>query len=139
MKMFLKMTVLVCGFGLLSGCATILGGGSTQQINVEAVDAQTNKTLDGAVCQIKDGKGMTYSIEGNPGATEVTRGQGALAVTCHKKGYKQSKVAAGNSFNAWMLGDVLFWPGAIVDGIDGSAEKYPSHLTVIMQPLHMKS
>ncbi len=128
----IKLAILALSISILSGCATIAGGGSSQEINVQAVDAKDHKPIQGVVCDVTDGKDVTYPVIGNPGKVEVTRGHGALTVSCHKHGYKQGKVAAGDSFNAWMLADVIFWPGAIVDAVDGAAEKYPSHISVLM-------
>jgi len=130
-----KSLILLLPALLLSSCATIVGGGSTQVIHVQALDSTNNQVIPNTACAITDGKGMTYALTSNPGTITVTRGHGALQVTCQKTGFKESKVASGDSFNAWTLGDILFWPGAIVDVVNGSAEKYPTHLTVLMDPI----
>lgn len=117
---------------LLSGCATIMNGGSTQKINVQAVDETTHQLIPDAVCTVRDGQGTSYPVMGNPGIVTVTRGKGALTVSCTSKTHRQSKIAAGDSFNAWTLGNIIFWPGIVVDAVSGAALKYPTHLSVIM-------
>ncbi len=130
-----KSFVLLLPALLLSSCATIAGGGTTQVIHVQALNSTNNQVIPDTACSITDGKGIVYALNTNPGTVTVTRGHGALQITCQKSGFKESKVASGDSFNAWTLGDILFWPGAIVDVVNGSAEKYPSHLTVLMDPI----
>jgi uncharacterized protein YceK len=126
-KIFL---VLVCT-GLLSGCATIISGGS-QTINVQALDSNTHNLLPNTSCLVTDGRGNNYTVMGNPGTVVVPTGYGAINVNCTKLGYTQTQVGRGQSFNAWVIADVLFWPGAIVDAATGAAVKYPSHITVLM-------
>ena len=45
----------------------------------------------------------------------VDKGKGSLDVRCRRSGYAQSQVGVGQSFNAWTIVNVLFWPGALVD------------------------
>jgi hypothetical protein len=128
-----KISTLLLSLSLLlSGCATIMNGGSTQKVNVQAVDDATHQLIPGAVCTVVDGQSNSYPVMTNPGVVTLTRGKGALTVSCNKEGYRQSKIAAGDSFNAWALGNIIFWPGIIVDAVSGAALKYPSHLSVIM-------
>lgn len=131
--MKLRNTFLVLGFSLLTGCATIMSGG-TQNVGVKAVDATTNRPVPNVVCQAHDSKGMSYTVNGNPGTTLVTRGQGVLRIDCHGQGYAPSEVSLRDGFNAWTLGNIIFWPGIIVDAVSGAAEKYPSDVTVMMTP-----
>lgn len=120
----------------LSGCATIMNGGTTQAINVQAIDSETNLPISGAVCHVSTTKDQMAYVNGNPGVATVTRGGGALTVACAKKGYMQTRTASGNSFDAWTIGNVIFWPGFIVDAVSGAAVKYPSHITVVMTRNH---
>ncbi|MCP4476019.1 MAG: hypothetical protein GY821_15960 [Gammaproteobacteria bacterium] len=116
----------------LYGCATIVSG-TSQPINVQAISADSHQTVPGAVCTLKDKKGRVYSIPTNPGSVTVAREYGGLQAHCVAKNYQQKSVGVGNSFNAWTLVDVLFWPGIIVDAATGAVEKYPSHITVLME------
>ena len=115
----------------LSGCATMMSG-STQTINVQAIDSQTHHVIPGATCSLFDGEGRAYPVTGNPGSIIATRGKGSLQVKCRARGYQQSQTGVGQSFNAWIIANVLFWPGIIVDACTGATQKYPSHITVLM-------
>ncbi len=117
---------------VLSGCATMFSG-TTQTIHVQAINSATHNAVSGAQCTIDDGKGRHYIVSGNPGSVIVTRGRGALQVHCRAPGYNQKAVGAGQSFNAWTVADVLFWPGALVDAMSGAITKYPNYITVLMQ------
>ncbi len=123
-----SLTAIALG---LSGCATIMSG-STQAINVQAIDSQTHQVIPGATCTLFDGEGRAYPVTGNPGAIVATRGKGSLQVKCRARGYHQSQTGVGQSFNAWIIANVLFWPGIIVDACTGATQKYPSHITVLM-------
>ncbi len=117
----------------LSGCATMFSG-TTQTIHIQAIDANTQQIVPDAACTVSDNKGHVYYTASNPGNVIVEKSQGPLSLRCTAKGYKQSKVASGESFNAWTVADVLFWPGAIVDAASGAYSKYPSYFTALMQP-----
>ncbi|MBA2654150.1 MAG: hypothetical protein H0U71_03665 [Gammaproteobacteria bacterium] len=133
---------LILGLSLLplfiSGCATIVSG-TTQPIHLQAIDYQTHEIIPGAVCTLTDSKGRTYGFNSNPGTVVVTKGQGALVACCQKPGYFQKQVGIGQSFNAWTIANViLFWPGVFVDAYSGAMQKYPSHITVLMDRAYRK-
>ena len=128
----ITMAGAVVAATVLSGCATIISG-TTQTINVQAIDSKTNQIIPGATCSITDDKGRIYVISSNPGSVIVTKGQGSLNLKCEKAGYRQTQVGVGENFNAWTVANVLFWPGALVDAATGAIQKYPSHLTAIME------
>src|SRR5258708_2131619 len=130
---FLSFSVLISASLILPGCATVMSG-TTQNISVQAINKQDNQLIPGTVCTIADGKGRVYAVNSNPGTVMVTKGQGKLDVQCHKPGYHQTQVGIGQNFNAWTVADVMFWPGALVDAATGAIQKYPSHITVLMQP-----
>ena len=115
----------------LTGCATIISGAS-QDIHVQAVDADSHKQIPTAKCVITDAKNVNYPVESNPGVVSIPRVYGDLKVQCNAPKYWQQSVGGGSSFNAWTLLDVLFWPSAIVDVSTGAAKNYPSHITVLM-------
>ncbi|MCD6047347.1 MAG: hypothetical protein K0S08_994 [Gammaproteobacteria bacterium] len=125
------MLGLSAGMLLLAGCATMISG-SSQQVNVQAIDADTHNQISGAKCVITDSKGVSYPVDGNPGVVTLPRVYGDITVDCHASNYWQKSVGGGESFNAWTLLDVLFWPSAIVDVSTGAAKNYPSHITVLM-------
>lgn len=127
-----KAPLVLIAFAILSGCATIFTG-TTQTIEVQAVDKNTNEPVAGVSCIIRDGEGLTHKVNGNPGSFLIKKGSGALVPTCKKEGYEQASYGVGEDFNnvAWV--NVLFWPGFLVDIATGAIEEYPSHMTIIME------
>lgn len=130
MKKIINLVLLLA----LTSCATVFSG-TTQSINIKAVDARTNEPLSDCFCAITDGQGVNYHVSGNPGIAIVNRGNGVLNVNCKKAGFKQTNVGVGDSFNAVTLVNILFWPGAIVDFASGAYKKYPSHYLVMMEKI----
>lgn len=131
MKKIILLGSALAAASLLSGCATIVSG-SDQTVSVQAVDQQSHKPIKGASCALRTMNGMSYVVHGNPGATTLLRDSGSLTLKCEAPAYYQKSIATGTSFNAWTLGNVIFWPGAIVDVATGAYKKYPSHITVVM-------
>jgi hypothetical protein len=121
-----------------TGCATIMSG-SSQTVSVQVLSQSTHQIIPGAKCSLTDAKGVTYVMNDNPGSVYVAKVYGNLSVACTAKGYFQAHVATGSSFNAWTLGNIIFWPGAIIDVATGAAEKYPSHITVLMSKHPVKN
>ncbi len=130
-------TILPVAVITLSGCATVFTG-TTQNIHVQAVDGNTHNLIFGARCTVIDGQGSELMVGSNPGSVVVTKGKGALNVRCVRPGYVQKQVGVGQSFNAWTIVNVLFWPGVLVDAVTGAIQQYPSHITVVMEPAHRK-
>lgn len=121
----------------IAGCATVFTG-TTQRVHVQAVDSQSHNLVAGARCTVIDGQGAEIPVDHNPGSVVLTKGKGALNVRCAKPGYVQKQVGIGQSFNAWTIVNVLFWPGILVDAATGAIQKYPSHITVLMESAHRK-
>ena len=122
-------TTMAMGLG---ACATIISG-TSQEIHVRAIDKNTQQEITFAKCSLTNSKNVVYPVYGNPGSVSVAKEYGGLKVNCLAKGYRQTDVGAGESFNAWTLVDIIFWPSFFVDAATGAAKKYPSHLTVLMQ------
>gem|GEM_PF-860215 len=137
MNIFVKIIKLIgllfvgLSFLILTSCATIVSG-TSQVVHVQVVDSKTHKLIHGAKCNITDPKGVIYLVNTNPGSVSIPKVYGNLTINCKATGYYQQQIGLGSSFNAWTLGDILFWPGAIVDMATGAAKKYPSHITVLM-------
>ncbi len=115
-----------------TGCATLFSG-TTQNINVQAIDSETNTPLEGVFCTLTDGKGMKYKVPTNQGEVTVQKGKDILKPECKKEGYVQSSAGVGESFDKIGLVNILFWPGFIVDGVSGAMHEYPSHVVVTME------
>ena len=131
MSTIFKFSVIFSLLLILTACATILSG-TSQTVNVQAVDEKDNSILSDVHCIVTDGKAVAYPVTGNPGSIAATRGNGTLQVNCKKDGYNQTNIGTGSSFNAITIANVLFWPGFIIDGLSGSYAKYPSHIVVQM-------
>jgi len=127
--LFLSMAMLS-----VQSCSTVFSG-TTQSINIQALDSANNQPLEGCTCVVYDSSGGQYVVNGNPGVVSVKRGHDALQVTCKKEGYKQLNTAVGDSFNGTTLVNILFWPGFIVDAATGAMKKYPSHYSVSMEKI----
>lgn len=129
--MFKKLSIITTSL-LMTGCATVFSG-TSQTINVQAVDESNNQIIPNTICTITDGKGGVYTISSNPGSTVINKGRGSLETRCRAKGYRQKQVGVGQDFNAWTVANVIFWPGLLVDAATGAIQKYPSHITVLME------
>jgi hypothetical protein len=137
-KMIMGAKALVPVFVvMLAGCATVFTG-TTQRIDVQAIDTVNHQVIPGASCTVTDGQGAELAVGGNPGSVIVSKGKGALNVRCSRPGYVQKQVGVGQSFNGWTVVNVLFWPGVLVDAATGAITKYPSHITVLMEPARGK-
>ncbi len=133
LKGIVAITIFSC---LITGCATVVSG-TTQPIHLQAIDSKTHEIIPGAMCTLTDSNGRTYVYNSNPGMVIVNKGQGALTAKCNRSGYRQKEVGVGQSFNAWTIANViLFWPGVFVDALSGAMQKYPSHITVLMEPCY---
>jgi len=117
---------------LLCSCATIMSG-TTQVIHVQAINKNNHELIPYAKCTLTNTKGVSYPLYGNPSSVNIAREYGGLQTVCVAKGYKQTGVGTGESFNAWTLVDILFWPSFFVDAATGAAKKYPSYITVLME------
>ncbi len=135
-RLYKIISCLIIFSSCIAGCATIVSG-TTQAINLQAIDIRTREVIPGAMCTLTDGKNNTYIFNSNPGTVIITKGQGALVAHCERRGYIQKQVGIGQSFNAWTIANViLFWPGVFVDAMTGAMQKYPSHITVLMEPIY---
>ncbi|MDF2965728.1 MAG: putative lipoprotein [Rickettsiaceae bacterium] len=128
----IKLLPILATLVLAQGCGTVFSG-TSQTINIKAVDAKDNSLLESCKCSVMDGSGGTYIVPANPGSVIVSRANGPVQVTCKKDGYRQLNTAVGDSFNATTLVNVLFWPGFIVDAMSGAYKKFPSHYVVAME------
>lgn len=119
MKNSIRLILIPCSLTLaLSGCATIMSG-SSQTVHVQVVDENTHNVIKDAKCTVTNARGVEYPIDKNPGTVQLPKVYGNLEVKCHAKDYYQHSIGVGSSFNAWTLGNIIFWPGLIVDAATG--------------------
>lgn len=128
----LKRVIAFLTVFALSGCATVFTG-STNNVQLRVVDADTNELINGVKCSITDNDGMVYLLSSNPGSIIATKGKGTLRVDCKKTGYAQQNMGISQTINGVTFINVLFWPGFIVDAVTGSIHKYPANATIQMK------
>ncbi len=107
---------------LLSGCASIIKGGSQ--------DISISSSPSGATFQVKDNKSQLSAINGTtPGTVTLKKGTGyfssaSYTVTVSKEGYHPHVVTLSGSVNGWYLGGNLIFGGLIgylvVDPLTGA-------------------
>src|SRR3990167_9648146 len=131
MSNLLKILFIFCCFSLFTGCATIVSGGTSQTIQINTIDAESKAPICGAKCIVSNAGGCAYTYT-NPGFISVARGKGPLMVSCNKAGYLPANVSASDSFNPWVIGNIFFWPGIIVDAFSCAYSTYPNSMIIQM-------
>ena len=109
---------------VVAGCATIAGGGPTQEITVNSNPPEANIFV-GKVDSEGNVTGLTATGVKTPGIVSLSK-TGKWAVVLKKEGYKDSQVAPGTIVNPWFFGNILIG-GLIGSGVDsstGSINKY---------------
>jgi hypothetical protein len=130
MKRKIISLALLIGLG---ACATMFDG-STQNINVSAINVATNKPLKGASCTVSDEVGAIYMVNENPGIVKVKKGQGALRFDCKKPGYAQKNNEVQESFNNTGFFNIFtLGSGFFVDAVTGAGLEYPTHVIIRME------
>ena len=124
-------TSLIAVFGLaltVGGCATIVGGGSNQVIQLQG-------TPSGAQYTILSSSGLQMANGGIPASVRLPR-KNEYQIQVSMEGYQSQTVAVTKSVNGWIFGNLIIgWiVGFAIDFITGSAYKLePSLVTVALQ------
>jgi len=126
MKLQAIAVVAILGTAL-SGCASIIKGQS-EEIAVSTPPAP------GATCTLKNTRGE-WTVT-TPAAVTVKRSKKAIDITCSKDGYQEAKQVVPSDFEYWTLANLLGSPliGFGIDAATGATNRYPSSVTVQMQP-----
>ena len=116
---------------LVSGCSTLTGEGTSQNIAVFTYKSD-NKMLDGARCQLTNDEGSWTAI--TPASVMVQRSNKDLVVRCIKDGYSDGQANVVSDTKANMFGNIIFGGGvgAIIDHNNGSAYVYPNTVNITM-------
>ncbi len=116
---------------LLSGCATVVNGGS------QDVSVSTNPP--GATCTVDRVGASVGVINPTPGKLSVSRSKNALDLTCNKPGYQTSATTVASTFNGWTFGNLLIGGliGFGVDAATGANNDYPKAINVDLGPATM--
>jgi hypothetical protein len=122
---------LVLVVALVSGCSTLTGDGTGQNLSVMTYTAD-NKDLTGAACELKNDEGSWVAV--TPASVMVRRSNKDMMVRCTKAGFSDARANVVSKTKANMWGNIVFGGGigAIIDHNNGSAYEYPSALKLIM-------
>ena len=112
-----SLLVAVGLMALLSGCATIVGGGSSQAVRVEA-------TPGGAAFAVKSSSGLQMASGVAPQALRLPR-KNEYQIDFTVPGYQPQTAVITRGSNGWIWGNLLFgWiVGFAIDFATGSAYK----------------
>lgn len=112
---------MLAGALWLGGCATILND-DTQPVTF-------NSDPEGALVKVD---GVAYGR--TPVTIPVQRKGWDKQVEISLDGYKTEAFTLENTLSGNSFLNVLWWPGAIVDGISGRAGKYQGTVQVVLEP-----
>ena len=126
-----RFGVLFSILALVSGCSTLTGEGTSQNIAVFTYKSD-NEMLDGARCQLTNDEGSWTAI--TPASVMVQRSNKDLVVRCVKDGYSDGQANVVSDTKANMFGNIIFGGGvgAIIDHNNGSAYVYPNTVNITM-------
>jgi hypothetical protein len=132
MNRYLRVVRLsaIAGFAAVSsGCATILGGGTTQPVTIQSTPAAASFTIQSS-SGLQMGSGTTPS-------TVILPRRNEYQIQITMAGYQPQSTVLTKGINNWIWGNLLFgWVvGFIVDFASGSAYKLqPALVQVTLQP-----
>jgi hypothetical protein len=121
--MWKGIAILTLGSSVaLSGCATLLGGGSNQAVTIEATPSEARYA-------IKSSSGIQMSAGDVPTSVRLPR-KNEYQIDISLDGYETRTVAITRGTNGWIWGNLVFgWiVGFIVDFATGSAYKLEPEL-----------
>ena len=127
-----KLLVIVSALTLFVGCATIIGGGSTQKVNFDSAPAGASIFVgklekDTVVDLVNTG-------EVTPHTLEISRKN--VVVIFKKEGFKDTNVVLKTSINGWFFGNIIVGGilGSSIDSSTGAMNKYdPDNFFVEME------
>jgi hypothetical protein len=118
---------------LIAGCASIVGGGSTQQINISS-------NPEGAVIwqgKLKNKQVVDLVDTGLRTPTNITLPRRGAVVVLKKEGYQDTNLVLTQKVNGWFFGNIIIGGliGSSIDISTGASMKFdPDNLFVEMQP-----
>jgi len=121
----LSAPLLFVAYTLLSGCATIVHLGGTEELNVTSEPSGAKLVVDGAE------RGVT------PMALKVERKQ-AHKILVSKEGYEESQSSTESKLSLWLAGNAIFGGvvGILVDVLSGGGYTIePSAVAVTLKPV----
>ncbi|HEV7348584.1 PEGA domain-containing protein [Telluribacter sp.] len=110
-QLFLISLVLVTVF--LNGCATIFSG-SRQTVRIESYPPGANIEIDG----------ISHGI--TPATVSMRKSLNATSVVLTKEGYQTKLFSPSQEFDLVGILNIFFWPGFIIDAVNGSMMRFDS-------------
>lgn len=126
-------TALIGGLMLVSGCSTLTGEGTAQNISVETIERASGDRIIDARCDLSNDEGAWTVL--TPGSVMIHRSNKPLSVKCQKTGYIQDYSSVDSKTKANMWGNILIGGGigAIIDHNNGAAYEYPDVVRIPMR------
>lgn len=121
MKTFAALGVLVV-MSMIGGCASLVGGGSKQTLNIDSnpkgASIFLGRVVDGKVTDLVDTGKVT------PTMIDLPRKNAALVL--RKDGYKETGVTLTQTVNGWFFGNLIIGGllGSSIDSSTGAIKKY---------------
>jgi hypothetical protein len=116
---------------LLSGCASLTGGGTAQSVTVLS-HTQDGKNLDDVKCEMVNDVGNWTVV--TPNTVTINRSNKDLFVTCKKDSIENGTATVVSRTKGHLFGNIVFGGGigALIDHNNGSAYEYPPSIKVVM-------
>lgn len=125
--------VLVGTLMLVSGCSSLTGEGTAQNISVETIERASGDRIIDARCDLSNDEGAWTVL--TPGSVMVHRSNKPLSVKCQKTGYIQDYSSVDSKTKANMWGNIIIGGGigALIDHNNGAAYEYPDVVRIPMR------
>lgn len=125
MKHPLRLAIPLCSTILLTACASILGGGTSQSVNLKT-------TPSDASFVVKSSSGIEMSSGSGDQSVRLPR-KNEYQIELRAPGYQNKNVAITKSLNGWVWGNLLVgWVvGFAIDFIGGAAYKLEPSLVSV--------
>jgi uncharacterized protein YceK len=111
----MRKTILLLAFIVaalfLNGCASIFSG-TRQTVRIETYPPGADIEIDGLT------QGTT------PATIQMRKNLNSKTITLTKEGYQTKVFTPTNSFDMLGLLNLFFWPGFIIDAVNGAMMKY---------------
>jgi hypothetical protein len=123
-----RLSLLATLTVLLSACATLVGGGTSQGVSITS-------DPDGASFVVKSFSGMQMAAGKTPQTVTLPR-KNEYQIEFSVPGYRTQSIPLTKGVNGWVFGNFVFgWiPGLIIDFVTGSANKLePAMVQVALQ------
>lgn len=133
MKFKTIAALLVVSLGLL-GCATIVGGGSTQEVNFDSNPAGAQIFVG----RLVKGKVTDLVNTGKVTPHSLTIPRRNAVVILKKEGYEDTNVILKKTINGWVFGNIIIGGllGMSIDSSTGAVNKYDPHNFLLeLQPV----